>query len=137
MGTLSRGLANVERLLHDKVMDGMSGAEVEAEQLHRCQPPGVEDLGLLDDIGVLAKAWQFAGKEQQGLQIEWEDTECGPLIKGSLATIECSPWKEYEGGDHVLFVGEVQNYHYEEGNSLVFFQGKFLETNSIDIYVKK
>ncbi|MGD6840798.1 flavin reductase family protein, partial [Bacillus thuringiensis] len=86
--------------------------------------------------GQEAVAWQFAGKEQQGLQIEWEDTECGPRINGSLATIECNPWKEYEGGDHVLFLGEVQNYHYEEGNSLVFFQGKFLEINSIDNYVK-
>ena len=87
--------------------------------------------------GQEAIAWQFAGKEQQGLQIEWTDSDCGPMIKGSLATLNCKPWKEYDGGDHVLFIGEVEDYHYEEGNSLVFFQGKFLETNSIDNYVKK
>jgi flavin reductase (DIM6/NTAB) family NADH-FMN oxidoreductase RutF len=87
--------------------------------------------------GQEAIAWQFAGKEQLGLQIDWEESNYGPKIQGSLATIECKPWKEYDGGDHVLYVGEVKNYHYEEGNALVFFQGKFLETNSIDNYVKK
>ncbi|MCP3740227.1 flavin reductase family protein [Rossellomorea sp. BNER] len=87
--------------------------------------------------GQEAIAWQFAGKEQLGLQIDWEESNYGPKIQGSLATIECKPWEEYDGGDHVLYVGEVKNYHYEEGNALVFFQGKFLETNSIDNYVKK
>jgi flavin reductase (DIM6/NTAB) family NADH-FMN oxidoreductase RutF len=82
-------------------------------------------------------AWQFAGKEQHGLQIEWEDSEQGPKIKGSLATIECKPWKEYDGGDHILYVGEVQGYQCEDGNGLVFFQGKFLETRLNDDYVVK
>ncbi|WP_051353299.1 flavin reductase family protein [Thalassobacillus devorans] len=85
--------------------------------------------------GQEAIAWQFAGREQQGLNIEWEESEYGPKIKGALATIECTPWKEYEGGDHVLFLGEVKNYTYQEDDGLVFFKGKFRQTKAIENYV--
>lgn len=70
-------------------------------------------------------AWQFAGRPQEGLEIEWDDTTLGPKIKGALATIECVPWNEYDGGDHVLFVGEVKDFTYENESALTFFGGKF------------
>ncbi|MYL32116.1 flavin reductase [Pontibacillus yanchengensis] len=85
--------------------------------------------------GQEAVAWQFAGREQQGLTIEWEESELGPKIRDSLATIECKPWKEYDGGDHVLFIGEVQDYTYQEDDGLVFLKGKFRQTKAIENYV--
>lgn len=30
-----------------------------------------------------------------------------PVIKGSLATLECRVWARYDGGDHLIIVGEV------------------------------
>ncbi|WP_221566907.1 flavin reductase family protein [Alkalihalobacillus sp. TS-13] len=87
--------------------------------------------------GQEAIAWQFAGKEQQGLEIEWEETFLGPKIKDTLATIECSPWKEYDGGDHVLYLGKIQDFSYTDGDALVFYQGKFSQTKEIDNYLKK
>ena len=85
--------------------------------------------------GQEAVAWQFAGREQVGLSIGWEETEVGPKIKDSLASIECEPWAEYEGGDHALFIGEVKNFSYEEGDGLVFFEGKFRQTEAVENYV--
>ncbi|WP_270179980.1 flavin reductase family protein [Alkalihalobacillus sp. CinArs1] len=85
--------------------------------------------------GQEAVAWQFAGRDQVGLSIDWEETDIGPKIKGSLASIECEPWTEYDGGDHVLFIGEVKNYSYEDGDGLVFFQGKFRQTEAVANYV--
>jgi flavin reductase (DIM6/NTAB) family NADH-FMN oxidoreductase RutF len=76
-------------------------------------------------------AWQFAGRPQQDLNIEWEDGEIGPKIKGALAHIECLPWTEYDGGDHVLYLGEVKDFYYRESEGLVFFQGKFLTTKHL------
>ena len=78
-----------------------------------------------------AIAWQFAGRPQEGLIIEWEESDLGPKIKGALATIECSPWNSYEGGDHILCIGEVKDFSYSNGDALMFYQGKFLknETN--------
>ncbi|WP_261131879.1 flavin reductase family protein [Bacillus sp. Marseille-Q3570] len=87
--------------------------------------------------GQEAIAWQFAGKEQQGLEIEWEETFLGPKIKDTLATFECSPWKEYDGGDHILYLGKIQDFSYTDGDALVFYQGKFSQTKEIDNYLKK
>ncbi|GAA0449734.1 flavin reductase family protein [Alkalibacillus silvisoli] len=70
-------------------------------------------------------AMHFAGKPKDERPFEWEQTEGGHRIKNSLSHIECAPWAEYDGGDHVLFLGEVQNYSYEEGNPLGFYCGKF------------
>ncbi|MGM7702882.1 flavin reductase family protein [Pseudalkalibacillus sp. Hm43] len=87
--------------------------------------------------GQEAIAWQFAGKEQQGLEIEWEESILGPKIKDCLATIECSPWEAYEGGDHILYVGKVQDFSYTDGDGLVFYQGRFSQTKEIENYMKK
>ncbi|TCP28998.1 flavin reductase (DIM6/NTAB) family NADH-FMN oxidoreductase RutF [Scopulibacillus darangshiensis] len=93
-------------------------------------------------INILSKsqkslAWQFAGRKQPGLTIDWENTSIGPKLKGALATIECEPWEEYDGGDHVLYVGKVQNFSYNQGEGLMFFQGKFLRTEGIETAVKE
>jgi flavin reductase (DIM6/NTAB) family NADH-FMN oxidoreductase RutF len=73
-------------------------------------------------------AWQFDGRPQQDLNLQWEDNEIGPKIKGALAHIECLPWAEYDGGDHVLYLGEVKDFYYQDGEGLIFYQGKFLTT---------
>ena len=33
----------------------------------------------------------------------------GPLLEGALAWLECRTWAEYDGGDHTLFLGEVES----------------------------
>lgn len=34
---------------------------------------------------------------------------CCPLIKGAICHIECLKYASYDGGDHIIFVGEVIN----------------------------
>ncbi|MEK5389947.1 flavin reductase family protein [Margalitia sp. FSL K6-0131] len=84
-------------------------------------------------INILTKkqeklAWQFAGKPQQDLTIDWEETPLGPKLKATLATIECTHWQEYEAGDHILYLGKVSHSSYNTGDGLIFYQGKFLQT---------
>jgi len=82
-------------------------------------------------------AWQFAGKPDENLVVEWdEDSEVGPRLKNTIATIECNPWKEYDGGDHVLFLGEVVDFSTREGEALLFFRGKCLKMQSTEDTVK-
>ncbi|WP_311735933.1 flavin reductase family protein [Peribacillus frigoritolerans] len=38
--------------------------------------------------------------------------------------MECKPWREYDAGDHVLFIGEIQELHSEYLESLTFYRGK-------------
>jgi flavin reductase (DIM6/NTAB) family NADH-FMN oxidoreductase RutF len=73
-----------------------------------------------DDI-----ALHFAGKPSQE-PLEWRrDPGLAPRLSGSLAYIACTPWRTYDGGDHQLFLGEVEEFEFFGGDPLLFYLGKF------------
>jgi flavin reductase (DIM6/NTAB) family NADH-FMN oxidoreductase RutF len=70
-------------------------------------------------------ALHFAGKPSQ--KVRWApDSACGtPRLDGTLAHVACVPWRSYDGGDHVLYLGEVQEFLIHDGRPLLFHTGKF------------
>ncbi len=48
-----------------------------------------------------------------------------PVLQDSLATLECKLIYSYEGGDHTIFVGEVEKTSVGEGNPLIYFRGQY------------
>jgi flavin reductase (DIM6/NTAB) family NADH-FMN oxidoreductase RutF len=72
-------------------------------------------------------ALHFAGRPQASLSLEWEEGKLAPRLVGCLAYLECEPWQAYDGGDHVLFLGQVHSLEHREGNPLVFYTGRFHE----------
>ena len=49
-----------------------------------------------------------------------------PLLDGAIATFECRTTARHEGGDHVIYVGEVVEFaQYREGEPLAFFRGRY------------
>lgn len=49
-----------------------------------------------------------------------------PLIAGALAHFECEPYAQYDGGDHVIFVGRVLRFSaYPTNEPLIFFRGAY------------
>lgn len=91
--------------------------------------------GLLDEarpftVNVLESAQKdlalhFAGRPNQ--DVGWDAvSECGaPQLADALAHIACTPWQHYDGGDHVLYLGEVQQFRIHDGQPLLFHTGKF------------
>lgn len=75
-------------------------------------------------------AMHFAGRTMEEEPFEWEKGELGSRIKDSLAFIECKPWKTYDGGDHLIFLGEVKHFEYTDGNPLAYYCGKFSEVTA-------
>lgn len=57
------------------------------------------------------EAYAFAKKgKDKTAGIEWRMSELGnPLLDGATAIIECELWREYDGGDHAIIVGAIQN----------------------------
>lgn len=78
-----------------------------------------------------AVAWQFAGRRQESIKLNWDNSGIAPKINGSAAWLECDQWKEYDAGDHVLFVGEIKQFHYRDADSLTFYQGKMGSTKNL------
>jgi flavin reductase (DIM6/NTAB) family NADH-FMN oxidoreductase RutF len=66
-----------------------------------------------------------AGRPLPSLRPAWTEGEHAPRLAGSLCYFECTPWAEYDGGDHTLFLGEVQHFDYRDGDALGFVNGQF------------
>jgi flavin reductase (DIM6/NTAB) family NADH-FMN oxidoreductase RutF len=47
------------------------------------------------------------------------------VLDGALATLECRAKFSYHGGDHSIFVGEVERVTVGGGKPLVYFQGEY------------
>jgi 4-hydroxyphenylacetate 3-hydroxylase, reductase component len=68
------------------------------------------------------------GDKWQGIDYETWETGC-PLLPNALAVFECKMAYTYQGGDHVIFVGEVINFdHDPKGKPLVFWHGGYHRT---------
>lgn len=47
-------------------------------------------------------------------------------VENAAAHLECRTWSVYEGGDHLIIVGEVVRYAYRDaGSALVFHNGRY------------
>lgn len=58
--------------------------------------------------------------------LEWTYDEMGlPVIPESLARLQCRHNSFYEAGDHRIILGEVLQYHRNEGEPLLFSGGQY------------
>jgi flavin reductase (DIM6/NTAB) family NADH-FMN oxidoreductase RutF len=49
-----------------------------------------------------------------------------PLLDGALASIECRVVHAYPGGDHTIFVGEVEATRVSDSKPLLYFRGGYV-----------
>lgn len=72
-------------------------------------------------------AMQFAGRPRPGTRIGWQVTGAdeAPSLSDAVAVLSCRPWRRYDGGDHVLQLGEVVDARVRPGEPLVFSEGRF------------
>jgi len=86
----------------------------------------VHVLGL--DQKELAQRFAMRGTDK------FEGLQCGgglgnaPLLADCAARFECETRHRYDGGDHVIFVGEVKRFEHVAAPPLVFHGGAFAET---------
>ncbi|MEP0944506.1 MAG: flavin reductase family protein [Rhizobiaceae bacterium] len=48
-----------------------------------------------------------------------------PILADSLAVFQCQNAHRYTGGDHIIFLGQVEKFDCNAGRPLVFHAGKF------------
>ena len=48
-----------------------------------------------------------------------------PLLTGVTAHFVCRKVRQHDGGDHVILIGEVEQYKYNDGEPLVFHSGRY------------
>ena len=48
-----------------------------------------------------------------------------PILEGTLAHVECRVYAAHDGGDHILYLGEIQEAETREGKPLLFYRGGY------------
>lgn len=81
---------------------------------------------LRDDQAHVSVRFANAGSDK------WQGVEFRPGLTGSpvlvpaLAVVECRPYAQYDGGDHVIVVGQVVHVDMDTAHHpLVFFRGRY------------
>ncbi|GAB2761220.1 flavin reductase family protein [Sinomonas soli] len=89
--------------------------------------PFAINILTLDQMDV---ALHFAGRPM-ARGPEWKLDGGVPVLCGNAATLECRPWNIYDGGDHVIVIGQVVSLEYHRtAKPLLFFGGSFRSIGS-------
>jgi flavin reductase (DIM6/NTAB) family NADH-FMN oxidoreductase RutF len=68
----------------------------------------------------------FAGRAaEHAAEPRFELVHSTPLVEGALAHLVARVVRSYWGGDHSLFLGQVEYAHYGEGEPLLFHGGRY------------
>jgi flavin reductase (DIM6/NTAB) family NADH-FMN oxidoreductase RutF len=143
LGQFATGVAIVSAAGKDGKLIGMTVSSFNAVSL---EPPLVLfsvsrrafSLGALSAakgyaVNVLSEAQQhlstqFARPHAEKWQaVDYRQGPTGaPIIAGAIAHFECEPYAEYDGGDHVIFVGRVVRFQRgPSADPLLFFRGRY------------
>lgn len=68
---------------------------------------------------------KFAGIETQEMMSGL------PSIVGSLAVLDCTIVQNYDGGDHSVLIGRIDEAVSDEGSPLLYFRGNYRELGDI------
>jgi flavin reductase (DIM6/NTAB) family NADH-FMN oxidoreductase RutF len=75
----------------------------------------------------------FARRDSERPLSLYSDGRLGmPLVKNSLAVMECETVEIYEGGDHLIFLGAVKSGEVlQADHPLLYFRGKYRTLNAV------
>ncbi|GGR66768.1 flavin reductase (DIM6/NTAB) family NADH-FMN oxidoreductase RutF [Nocardioides luteus] len=74
-------------------------------------------------------AMHFAGRPCRD-PLPWRESATAPRLGGTAATLVCRPWRTDDGGDHLLFLGEVVEVTATDRKPLLFHDSAFHEIGS-------
>jgi flavin reductase (DIM6/NTAB) family NADH-FMN oxidoreductase RutF/DNA-binding MarR family transcriptional regulator len=86
---------------------------------------------LASDQIELSNRFATRGEDKFG-SVEWhEDENRVPILEGACVRFDCKTWNIYDGGDHLIIVGEVLDVTNKFTDGLVFSKGAYATANAI------
>ncbi|MCA1299776.1 flavin reductase family protein [Stappia indica] len=70
---------------------------------------------------------RFARPEQDRFErVDWQMGACGvPVLAGVTAVFECRNSTRVDGGDHVVFLGQVEAFDHADREPLIYHGGRY------------
>ena len=79
---------------------------------------------ILSDAIIIADDFIYTENDKFENVTYTENANGMPIINGNIAHFCCKKWALYEGGDHIILVGEVLDFNQSDSDALIFFKGK-------------
>lgn len=95
-----------------------------AKMLERIRQSGKFSVNVLS-CEQQDESMRFAGQKQFEDKFEFDRLGETPVVKDALCQLSCEVYNEHVEGDHVLFVGKVEELALEDGDPLIFNCGKY------------
>jgi flavin reductase (DIM6/NTAB) family NADH-FMN oxidoreductase RutF len=102
-----------------------------------CVDKKSESYPHFEPAGVFAVNFLGAGQEEISQRfavsggdkfagLRWRRGRLGaPLLAGTIGHLECRIVHAYDGGDHTIYVGEIEAAEANDGEPLVYFRGAY------------
>lgn len=75
---------------------------------------------------------QFAGQLVAESNITFASFKDLPILEDTVAVVTCDLHSEYIVGDHTVFIGKVTGVKMNQGDPLLFSQGKYRELKELE-----
>ena len=73
-----------------------------------------------------ALAVRFARAETEGVAAHEAETFAGaPVLKAGIGWLSCRTYEQRRAGDHLIVIGEVQDFRAKSGAALTFYRGLY------------
>lgn len=97
---------------------------VKAKMLERIRQSGKFSVNVLS-CEQQEESMIFAGQKQVEDKFKFDHLADTPVVKNALCQLSCDVHNEHTEGDHVLFIGKVNDLVLVEGDPLIFNCGKY------------
>src|SRR5579885_3403965 len=82
---------------------------------------------LADDQEDISRRFAVSGGEKfEGVAYR-RGANGAPILNGTLAHLECKLYAAYDGGDHTIYLGLIEEAETREAKPLLFFRGGYRE----------
>lgn len=144
MGSFATGVTIVTTA-HDGELAGMTANAVSSVSLEpimllfcadkKSRTHDVIDAGGVFAVNLLTQEMQelsnrFArpgmSQDQQFGDVQYTSATTGsPILEGNMGWFDCRVVHRHAGGDHTIFVGEVVDAQYADGEPLIYYRGSY------------
>ncbi|HLH77464.1 MAG TPA: flavin reductase family protein [Candidatus Binataceae bacterium] len=142
MGHFATGVAVIttfssEGVLHGMTANSLTSVSLDPPLLLACVDKRTESYPcfessrvftvniLAEDQEDLSRRFATSGTNKfEGVAYQRGANGC-PIIHGALAYLECKLYGACDGGDHTIYIGQIEQAETREGRPLLFFRGGY------------
>ncbi|SHM68165.1 flavin reductase family protein, partial [Lacicoccus alkaliphilus] len=103
-----------------------------ARMLERIRQSGQFSVNVLS-CEQQEESMRFAGQKQFEDKYEFDTLAGVPVVSNAVCQLSCEVYNEHTEGDHVLFIGQVNDLVLTDGEPLIFNCGKYRELKEMEL----